>query len=176
MSIDLEAAIRGLMRDRAKLIGYITAIVRDRHVAEDIFQDVVALALQKHADIAGPDHLPGWSRRCARNKCLEALRRNKARVMTLDADVLDLLEAPWEQLDALDADGEMGRLRECLDKLAPRARRVVDLKFVEGLTGIQIAELVGNEVHRVYVALARAYRTLADCIQRKRPATEDSHA
>ncbi len=168
MSIDLESTVKGLMRDRAKLIGYAYAIVRDRHVAEDLFQDVVALAIRKHAEIADADHLLLWARQAARNKALEALRKRKYRPLTLDRDVLDLLEAPWKRLDALDSESEMDHLRRCLETLAPKARRIVDLKYVEGLSGIQIAEMVGSEVRSVYVALTRAYRKLENCIARRR--------
>ena len=46
MSIDQPTAVKGLMKDRARLIAYIYAIVRDWHLAEDLFQDVSALAIE----------------------------------------------------------------------------------------------------------------------------------
>ena len=168
MSIDLKSAVKGLMTDRAKLLGYIFAIVRDRHLSEDLFQDVVTLAIQKHGEISDENHLLLWARKAARNKSLESLRKKKYRPLTLDRDVLDLLEAPWVKLDRLDAKHEMDQLRRCLGKLSPKVLRIVNLKYVDGLSGIQIAEMVGNEVHSVYVALTRAHRSLEDCIQRGR--------
>ena len=74
MSIDQPTAVKGLMKDRARLIAYIYAIVRDWHLAEDLFQDVSALAIEKHDRIVDSDHLLLWARKAARNKSLEALR------------------------------------------------------------------------------------------------------
>jgi len=172
MSLDVDSTVKGLMRDRAKLLAYTHAIVRDREVAEDLFQEVVSIAIQKHDEISNADHLLLWARRAARNKALESLRKKKYRPLALDREVLDLLEAPWKRLDELDSRSEMDHLRECLDKLAPKTRKVVNLKFVDGLSGIQIAETVGNEVRSVYVALTRAYRSLEECIRRRRVQAE----
>ena len=71
---------------------------------------------------------------------------------------------------------EMDHLRQCLDKLAPKTRRIVNLKYVEGLSGIQIAELVGSRVHSVYVALTRAHRNLQSCIGERRRLEGHGHA
>ena len=40
-----DALVRVLIRDRAKLLGYIWAILRDHHLADDVFQDVTVLAI-----------------------------------------------------------------------------------------------------------------------------------
>src|SRR4051794_21632754 len=45
--IDQESLVIVLLRDRVKLLAYITAIVRDNHLAEDIFQEVALLAVRK---------------------------------------------------------------------------------------------------------------------------------
>ena len=174
--LDLATTVKGLMNDRAKLIAYLHAIVRDRHAAEDLFQEVVALAVQKHDEIQDREHLPLWARKAGRNKALESLRKKKYSPLTLDRDVLDLLEAPWITLDRLDPEDEMDHLRRCLDKLAPKTRRIVNLKYVEGLSGIQIAELVGSRVHSVYVALTRAHRSLQSCIGERRRLEGHGHA
>ena len=175
MSLDLDTTVKGLMTDRAKLIGYIAAIVRDRHLAEDLFQEVVTVAIRKCGEIDDADHLLLWARRVARNKALEARRKRRTTPLTLDTDVLDILDARWQRLDQLDSDAELERLRSCLGKLSPRARQVVDLKFVEGLSGIEISRAVGNKVRSVYVALTRAYRDLEACIRRHRLAEEVRH-
>jgi DNA-directed RNA polymerase specialized sigma24 family protein len=85
-------AVRALIRDRAKLLGYIWAIVRDHHLADDLFQDVTVLAIERARDIQDEAHLLLWSRKTARYKALEVMRSKAFRMMSLDADVLELLE------------------------------------------------------------------------------------
>ena len=176
MSIDQSTAVKGLMKDRARLIAYIYAIVRDWHLAEDLFQDVSALAVEKHDRIVDSAHLLLWARKAARNKSLEALSKRKYTPLTLADDVIELLDGAWLDIDRTDTDLEIDYLRSCIQKLSSRAQRVVNLKYVEGLSGVQIAELVGSKVHSVYVSLTRAHRSLESCIQKQRLRAEHGNA
>ena len=55
--MDSNAVIRGLIRERAKLLAYVWAIVRNHHMAEDIFQDVTVLAMERAGEIKDEGHL-----------------------------------------------------------------------------------------------------------------------
>ena len=46
-----EDVVRGLMREHLQLLGVLHAIVRDSALAEDLFQELVILAMQKHEQI-----------------------------------------------------------------------------------------------------------------------------
>src|SRR5687767_1087752 len=109
--MDSDGVVRTLIRERAKLLGYAWAIVRDHHLADDVFQDVTVLAIQRASEIRDADHLLRWLRRAARFKALEALRaaaRNPARrIVPLDDDVLEMLEADWADADSLATNEEV---------------------------------------------------------------------
>src|SRR5690348_1188332 len=92
MPIDQPTLVRALLRDRARLHGFIWAIVRDEDLAEDVLQEVMLLALAKRETIDSESQLPGWTRKAARFKSFEALRRKHATPVTLDDRVIDLLE------------------------------------------------------------------------------------
>jgi RNA polymerase sigma-70 factor, ECF subfamily len=94
--MDANNLVRALIRDRAGLLGYIWAIVRDTHLADDVFQDVTVLAMERAAEIKDESHLLLWARRAARFKSLEALRKRTRQTIPLDEDVLELLEAEWD--------------------------------------------------------------------------------
>ena len=170
-----NSVVRALIRDRAKLLGYTWAIVHDPHLADDIFQDVTVLAIERAAEIKDEGHLLLWSRKAAHFKALEALRAKEYRMMSLDEDVLDLLEASWQGLDSVATADEANHLRRCIEQLTPKAKEIVHLRFTEGLSGIQVAEIVKLKVASVYVSLARIYRTLADCIRQRRLDVERVH-
>jgi DNA-directed RNA polymerase specialized sigma24 family protein len=101
------AVVRGLIRDRAKLLGCIWAIVRDYHLADDVFQEVMVLAIERSHDISGDDHLLLWARKVARLKSCELLRKNTLRTRTLADDVLETLEVEWKWADALTPVGSL---------------------------------------------------------------------
>jgi RNA polymerase sigma-70 factor (ECF subfamily) len=55
-------------------------------------------------------------------------------------------------------------LRGCLDRLTPNARRLVTMKYVDGLRGDTIAQQLGRQVRSIYTALSRIHRALSECL------------
>jgi RNA polymerase sigma-70 factor (ECF subfamily) len=154
------------------LLGFVTAIVRDPHLADDVFQDVTLLAMRRAGRIRDLEHLLLWARKAARYKALEVLRARGRGCLPLDEDVLDALEAEWDaagpdpRTDG--ADEQVDDLRACVQRLSPRARRILHLRYGEGLSGSQLAETLAIGVASVYVALSRIHRALRECVARRR--------
>jgi len=165
--MDAQQIAKILIRERASVHGFIWGILRDHHWAEDVFQEVTALAIDKAAEINDEAHLLSWSRTAARLKSMEMLRKKK-KARLLDEDVLEDLEATWQNGDQRNSSDELDYLQECLKTLTPRARRVLELKFAEGGTGSQVADALSIKVHSVYVALGRIYAALEECIRSRR--------
>jgi RNA polymerase sigma-70 factor (ECF subfamily) len=165
MPIDQHTLMRSLLADRAKLLGYIWVIVRDEHAAEDIFQDVSMLALDKRAEIADRDHLHGWLRQAARNKALHWLRNQRRAPMQLDADVMELIAPHFARHDSLNGMDVIDALRACREQLSPYAQRIIEHRYREGLTGPALAEALGRSINTVYQAMTRAHTALADCVK-----------
>src|SRR6187200_2651152 len=148
-----DVLVRVLIRDRAKLLGYIWAILRDHHLADDVFQDVTVLAIERAADFNDEGHLLLWSRKTARFKALEVLRSKPYRTMSLSEEVLDMLAQNWERADAMNTQDEAEHLKACVEQLTPRSKEILHLRYTEGLTGVQVAEAINVQVGSVYVAL-----------------------
>ena len=173
--MDADRIVRALIRDRAKLLGFVWAIVRNHHLADDVLQEVAVLAMERAAEIRDDEHLLLWSRKAARNKALEALRNRTHRMISLDEDVLESLETDWTHVDPLATNDEVDYLRACVERLTPRAQEMVQLRYTQGLTGIQVAEIIKVKVHSVYVSLTRIHQALEACIRRQRQAAEAVH-
>jgi RNA polymerase sigma-70 factor, ECF subfamily len=167
--------VRALIRDRARLLGYVWAIVRDPHLADDIFQDVTVLAMERAAEIHDEKHLALWARRAARLKALESLRKRARGTVPLDEDVMELLEAGWDGDDPHAAGEDIEHLRACMAKLSAHARTILGLRYAEEVSGARVAEVMQVKVQSVYVALARIHRALGDCIRRRRAGGRASH-
>ena len=166
--MDPNDVVRALIRDRVRLLGYIWAVSRDPHVADDVFQDVTVLAMERADEIKDESHLALWARRAARFKALEALRKHARRTVPLDADVLELLAAEWDGDDPHPAGEDIEHLRACMAKLSPHARTILGLRYAEEVSGARVAEVMQVKVQSVYVALARIHRALGECIRRRR--------
>lgn len=165
MAIDHNTIMRVLMRDRAKLFAYIWSIVRDIHLAEDVLQELSLLALDKSETIHNEQVLPAWLRSTARFRALRALENHRRHPAPLDDHLLDQLDGRWAQTDG-EAPGELiDALRHCVSKLTPRARRMLRLRYAEGMSGADVANAAGIQPDSVYKSLGRIHRTLADCIR-----------
>ncbi|XZE53634.1 sigma-70 family RNA polymerase sigma factor [Planctomycetaceae bacterium SH139] len=170
-----EATLRILVSDRARLLAYVWSIVRDEHAAEDLYQELIVVAMGRVKSFDDSIHLLKWSRLTLRNKALEHLRRQRNTPVPLAGDVLDLLEGHWNEYDSLDSAEMTEALRRCLSLLTSKTRRLVELRYGQGLRGTDVARVTDRKPHTIYVALSRAYKTLGDCIGR-RISEEQPHA
>lgn len=166
MGLDQDTVLRLLLSQRAMLMGYILSIVRDAHLAEDVFQNVSLLVVKKSDSLQDEGSFPIWARKAARFEALNTLRKAERGAMLLDDAILDSLEAHWSAKDAA-APASVLALQGCLKKLTPRARQLVDLRYGEGLSGHGLAAKLTQPLNSVYVALSRIHRTLGECVRRQ---------
>jgi len=160
--------IRVILRERVEILAYIDSFLSDAHLAEDCFQDVCAAALSKAASFNDGEHVIRWALRVARNKAVDLARVRNRQPVVLDDAVLDLLEDQWigwRESPSEHVADRVAALKECLDSLTASSRRVVDLRYVDGLKSSRIAELLGRKVEAVYRVLTRAHTALRVCME-----------
>jgi RNA polymerase sigma-70 factor (ECF subfamily) len=161
-----ERSVGLLLSHRAMLLGYVASIVRDPDLAEDVFQNVALVVLDKAAAVARDEEFPAWARRVARLESLAALRKRRRAPELLDQSVLELLEDEWSAGDAAPVPARKA-LRECVEELSPYARQLIHMRYADGLSALDVAERVNRSPNTVYVALSRTYRHLAGCVERR---------
>jgi RNA polymerase sigma-70 factor (ECF subfamily) len=167
MPLDPETVMRLLLDERVKLLAFVRAIVRDQHVAEDVFQNVSVAAIKKCAQIESHEHFVAWIRQAARYESLHELRRRDSAPVVLDINLLDLLEGSWAEIEDQNAADQAEALRKCLSSLSPYARKLITLRYSNGKSGQKLADALGRNLNTVYVALSRTHRALAECIRRR---------
>lgn len=160
-----EQIARILVRDRDRLIAPIWAVVRDFDLAEDLYQDICADAVEKRDTIDDEPHLINWVRRAGRFRAIDALRRRDSNPLVFDNDVLALIDDEWESPDTDDARRTGQALRHCMDKLTPNAKQLIHLRYAENIKGNALAKRVGKKPNAVFVALSRIHKTLGQCIE-----------
>jgi RNA polymerase sigma-70 factor (ECF subfamily) len=161
-----ELLLRRVLGERLKLLPYLRSIVRRRDMAEDIFQDLCVLALQKRAELVKISHLESWLRVAARQLAMNAMRKASNQNLQLGDKVLDLMDRHWDALDATSSSAMPEMLEQCVQRLAPSARNIINARYVEGLACGEVAARLGRSVESLYVALSRIHKKLAQCIQR----------
>lgn len=140
---DTEAYAVLVRKHHRDLLAFIHRLVRDRHLAEDIGQEVFLDAFKAlpRFDPSRGTPFRAWLFILARNRCVSELRgRLRARLTPLE-DAPELAQAGPDQdmgMDArLVAGEELAALAECLEKLGEPFRSTILLS----LTGEPVAEI-----------------------------------
>lgn len=174
MALQQDVVVQLLLKHRGKLLGAIRAMVADDHLAEDIFQEVSIAAVNKCSEIADIDHFAPWVRCAARLQSLMALRNRNRLPRTLTGEALDAMETHWQKFDSQPDTHMTEALKNCLDRLSPYARKLVETRYTQGKRGNDLADALRRSMNTVYVALTRVHHTLRDCLRRQL-AEEASH-
>lgn len=154
------------------LLAYFVAGTGDRATAEDLVQEVFFQALENRERYDPTRPFGAWLRGIARNLLCHHYRDAQRRPLALDGPVLDQLDATASQAEErwLDPDHQESRLaalRSCLARLTRRARDMLLLRYGERCDSRVIGLRLGMVANTVDVALGRARRALADCVERQ---------
>ena len=174
--MDRSEILRVLMPERTKQIALAWSILRQPHLAEDAYQDMLTKVFENDDIFEGPQHLCDWSWKVIRNRCYELIRQRKYQVALLDESILDLVDAELERRDTSDMPLRADALRKCIDGLSEKSRETIRMRYFEGLRGNQVAEKLGRKPETVYKTLQRIYVTLAQCIQKKLAALDTGNS
>ncbi len=167
MTLQPDKIVQIMLRARLRIAAIATAILRDAHLADDIFQQVVLAALERPQDFQDQQHVLNWAIRAARFRAIDAARQRK--IWTLPDAILDRLEARWASSEVQESDlAEQARvLHHCLNKLSSSERSLLHLRYEEGLTVVAISSRLGRTLNGLYQSLSRIHRALRKCVHRE---------
>jgi len=165
MDMERDSIVQVLLRERLRMASIVTAIVRDVHAADDIFQQFVLQALQSAEQFTDTRHVLAWALRAARHRALDLASRR--RLVPLPDEVLDLLEAEWSDPTPGAWSDQAEALHHCLELVEGPARDVLRMRYAEGLTAVAIAGKVRRTADNVYQILSRTHRALRRCVEQE---------
>lgn len=142
---------------------FILSLRPDFTEAADILQETFLTVTRKAAEFREGSNFTAWAFAIARFKVLEAGRARR-RETDLSEEVLDALAAAAPPPSFFDR--RLPALRDCLRRLAPRAREIVRLRYHAGHGPEEIARRVSWSANAVNVALSRARSALRSCVDR----------
>lgn len=156
-----------LLQHRLDLTAYLRVIVRDAALAEDVFQETVVKALQCGEEFESDANLLAWFRKVGRNRCIDHIRKQGREAKMLDVQALDILEEQAAEMESPGTPDQIRALESCLEKLTPRAREVLRLRYHEKMSGEEVASRCDTTLNAIYRMLGRSYSQLRGCMERK---------
>lgn len=151
-----------------RICRYITSMIHDSDEAEDLTQETFLRAFQQRDSLRNREAAIGWLYRIATNVCLDRLRQ-RARRAPLESET-DLEEIPQDSdTPSLERTIEQNEMSACVQRylvdLPDDYRAVVLLQDVHGLTGPEMADLLGASLATVKIRLHRARKKLRAALE-----------
>jgi RNA polymerase sigma-70 factor (ECF subfamily) len=140
-------------RHKDKLFSSILFLVKDKYLAEDLFQDVfikIIDTLRTNRYNEEGKFLP-WATRIAHNLCIDHFRKvnRKPTIMTGDdRDIFDTINVEEKGADSAIMQGQShDRIRKIVDMLPDEQREVIVLRHYADMSFKEIAEMTNCSIN-----------------------------
>lgn len=152
---------------RDSLYAFLLVLVRDRALAEDLFQETSLVLWEKFGEFREGTHFGAWSRQIAYHLVRNARRRLSRRRRLLPEVAAEAVSrALARQEETADEERWRRALKECLDRLAPAARELIRKRYFQDLPVKEIAQVLGRTTPGVRSALGKIRAALEVCLRR----------
>ena len=156
-----------LRRNQSQLFTYILFVVRDRHVADDVFQETFVRAISKLQNNAYRVNgkFGAWLTRIAHNVMIDLFRSQKNKnVISIEDDTLTQLSARALLANNIEAEcinaQVLTDVKRMVDLLPPVQREVVFMRFYQQMPFKEIAERTNVSINTSLGRLHYAIRNL----------------
>jgi RNA polymerase sigma-70 factor (ECF subfamily) len=149
------------------LMAYLSSLVTDHKLAEDIAQQTLLIAYRKISSLRDPAAFPAWLRGIARLEALAAMRRQR-REFPVEPEILQQMDEAYrrfeEQHPTETWEERFHLVEECYGQLPETLQTVCRLHYFEDRKAWQIAETLALNLNSVLKRLERARIAIRDCV------------
>jgi RNA polymerase sigma-70 factor (ECF subfamily) len=144
---------------------YIVALLSTQQDAEDLVQETAALLWRKFDEFERGTSFFAWACKTAYLLVLEYRRRKGREATPLNHEVLEQLADFASQEDS-SVDIHLSALDQCLQKLTPKDRELVERCYALNVKVKEIATQLGRSEKSIRKSLGRVRRLLIECVRR----------
>jgi RNA polymerase sigma-70 factor (ECF subfamily) len=163
---DREQFLTLFLQHEADLRAFIAALVRDRHVREDLFQEVALVLWRQFPTYQAERSFGAWARGIAANKILQRRSVDARFPLALAPEAIDAVLAAYQRTEEK-TNRWTEALHYCLERLSQSARQFLALRYRDELKPAEIAQRTGRTLDAVYQTLSRLRAKLDACIRRR---------
>lgn len=159
-----ERLSRLWMQAEPAVNAYVFAAVQRFQDAEDVVQQVALAAARRFEEYDGSRPFVAWALWLAKSKIIDHYRVQGRQKVVFSETLLDQTAARLVERQAADHAGAAA-LERCIDKLPPKSRKLLDLRYVEDASMEAIARAIDSTAGSVRVMLFRIRDLLAECVK-----------
>jgi RNA polymerase sigma-70 factor, ECF subfamily len=156
---DPDEMIAELYADyRAFVLSYVTGLLKDRYLAEDVVQETMLRAWRHCAQFsAEKGSVRGWLMKVAHNIAMDKVRMRRSRPIEVPEEAVSEVLATEDHADAVVTSIQV---RHALARLSPGHREVLEQIYLNGCTAREAAARLGIPEGPVFSRAYYALRTL----------------
>jgi len=154
-----------IARHQSEIYGYIFAIVRNWEDADDLFQAVCLVLWSKFESFRSGSNFFAWARQTAKFKVRKYLTQKK--VNYINDELLDTLAETALITQDGGIDAGLAALQRCRKKLDVTDEELLELRYSDGLSTVEIADQLQRLRPSISRSLNRIRRRLLECIEKE---------
>ncbi|MFM9984950.1 MAG: RNA polymerase sigma factor [Flavobacteriales bacterium] len=177
---DQKAYAELMARYREPIYFMLLKMVNNKDDADDLTVEAFGKAFRRLDQYTPQFAFSTWLFKIATNNCIDFIRKKRIRAISIDAgyqtddgDVIEISvkDSVLDPAEALQKEERIRKMREIVDKLKPRYRRLVELRYFDEKAYEEIAEELKLPLGTVKAQLFRAREFLFQMMQN----TKDSY-
>ena len=155
-----------MTRHQRRIFSYIYALVPDRYDAEDLLQETSLVICEKFDDFKEGTDFVAWACQIAYWRVRYSRQKFARSKVVFDQEIVDAV-AQTASTMVEELDERHVALGNCLQKLHPRDRDLLLVRYESGSGVEEAAKRSGRTLQTAYKALARLRKLLLDCVSTK---------
>lgn len=151
-----------------QLATYLRTMVRDPGLVDDLIQETLITAWNKFDEFDQTRPLAPWLRGIALNLARNAGRRRQRDCLMFTDKVGDIIESTIRAIETSQGDNweqKSAALSKCVELLKPHSRKLLQLRYEDGLNASEIATRTDGTAAAIRKQLQRIRGTLASCVK-----------
>lgn len=152
-----------LMNSQKVIYAYILSMVHNCPDADDVMQETMTLVWERFSSFEPGTNFGAWGIKIARFKILGYYKSKKRTIELFDESLQNQISDCYHRkMDELKI--RVSALQECLKKLDKRDKKLIQIRYEQGLKVTELADRIDRPVQGLYKALARIHAVLHRCV------------
>jgi RNA polymerase sigma factor (sigma-70 family) len=171
---DQKAYAELMDRYREPVYFMLLKMVNNKDDAEDLTIEAFGKAFRRMAQYTPQFAFSTWLFKIASNNCIDFIRKKKIKAISIDQGFtsedgdtyeISVKDSVLDPAEAMQKEERIKKMREIVDRLKPRYRKLVEMRYFEELAYEEIAEQLDLPLGTVKAQLFRAREFLFQMMQ-----------